>query len=630
MMDVRRILGILPVSLLLTAFAACGGSISGTSTGSGSGCNSTPSSTSPASCPARVAIAGASFSGKVLAGTQPVSGAAVQLYAAGVGGNGSAPTALLAIAVMTGTSGAFVVSGNYSCPSAQTPIYLVSKGGETSGGAANAALWLMTALGPCGNAVAGSAFVVNEVTTAASVWALAPFMSSGGSVGASCTNTTGLDNAFMTASNLASASSGVSPGAGIPANLTISTSKLDTLANALTSCTLSSGGTACTGLFTAATTGGAAPTNTLDAALNIARAPARNVPAIYALAAGSAMFSPALTAAPPDFMLHSTVKGGGLASPATVGVAASGDVWVSSYFNTISEFSPAGAAIFPAGISGNGINQSYGMALDVTGNVWIANEQTGSSTGSGDVDELSSSGSSLETGLTAGGINFPIAVAADSNGNMWFADYGDSKVTLLSTSGSAVSSSTGWGGTSLAAPVAIAVDSNHNAWVANQGGQLPITKISADGSEVTSFDCDCNAASGIAIDQSSNVWVANYYGNSISEVSGCGTLLLDAATGGGVDHPQGIAVDGGGSVWVANFLGNSLSQIGNSSGSTSGTFISPTTGFGTDASISQPYALAIDASGSIWVSNFGNSTLTQFIGVAAPVKTPLIGPPQLP
>ena len=53
-------------------------------------------------------------------------------------------------------------------------------------------------------------------------------------------------------------------------------------------------------------------------------------------------------------------------------------------------------------------------------------------------------------------------------------------------------------------------------------------------------------------------------------------------------------------------------------------------GFGADASLVAPYALAIDASGNLWVTNSGKNTLTQFIGVATPVKTPLAGPPQAP
>jgi streptogramin lyase len=329
-------------------------------------------------------------------------------------------------------------------------------------------------------------------------------------------------------------------------------------------------------------------------------------------------------------MLHNTISGGGMSSPASVGVAANGDVWVSSYFNTVSEFSSSGAALFPSGINGSGINESYGMALDVQGNVWIANEQTAMSSGNGDVTELNPSGQPLSTAITAGGIYFPLGVAADTNGNMGFADYGDSKVTLLSSSGSAISSSSGWGGTLLAFPVALAFDSDHNLWVANQGGLLPITKISADGTKVTNFNCDCNGASGVATDQSGNVWIANYYGNSISEVDTCGTLKLDAALGGGVVRPQGIAVDGAGTVWVANYQGNSLSELGGPSSTSPGTYLSPANGFGSDASLLDPYGLAIDASGNLWISNSGQNTLTQFIGVAVPVKTPLAGPPQTP
>ena len=135
-----------------------------------------------------------------MAAAKPVVGASVQLYAAGNSGNGSAPTPLLTTALTTAADGSFSVPAGYTCPSAQTPVYLLSKGGQPASAASpNSSLWLMTALGPCGSIASGSSFVVNEVTTAASVWALASFMSGGGNVGASCTNTTGLDNAFLTA-----------------------------------------------------------------------------------------------------------------------------------------------------------------------------------------------------------------------------------------------------------------------------------------------------------------------------------------------------------------------------------------------------------------------------------------------
>jgi len=612
----------------------CGGSIStggGGGGGGGGGCTPSVSSSTPASCPSRTPVAGFSFTGRVLASSQPVSGAIVQLYAAGNAGNGSAPAGLLTNPTATASDGSFTVPSGYLCPSVKTPVYLLSKGGQAaSASAPNSAIWLMAGLGPCGSIASGSSVVVNEVTTAASVWALASFMSSGGNVGASCTNTTGLDNAFATANELVNSATGVSPGAGVPSTLVVPTTKLNSLANALASCTGAGSIGSCAALFSAAPSGSTVPSNTLDAALNIARASAANVAAIYALAASNPVFSPTLAATPPDWMLHNTLSGGGMNSPASLGVDAAGNVWASNYFNTVSELSPGGGAVFPAGITGSGINESYGMALDVQGNVWIANEQTTSQSGTGDVTELNSSGHAIATALTDGGIYFPLGVAADTNGNMWIADYGDSKVSLLSSSGSAISSSSGWGGTSLAFPVALAVDADHNAWVANQGGLLPVTKISADGTEVTNYDCDCDGASGVATDQSGNVWIANYYGNSISEVNTCGKLEVDAAMGGGLVRPQGIAVDGAGAVWVANYQGNSLSELGSSSSANPGMLLSPTTGFGADASLLAPYGLAVDASGNLWVTNSGKNTLTQFIGVATPVKSPLAGPPQAP
>ncbi len=632
--DLLRISFYLAAAALLCAAAGCGGTLNASNAVSPpkSGCNaSTTSGPDTATCPARTPVAGVSFTGKVSAGMQPVAGASVQLYAAGITGNGSAAAALLAASVTTGANGGFTIPGGYTCPSAQTPVYLLSKGGQPgSASAANASLWLMTALGECGAIGAGNTYFVNEATTVASVWALAPFMSSGGNAGASCTNTAGLDNAFATAQNLVNISTGTSPGAAIPSTLAVPSSKLNTLANALTACTASSGGSGCPALFNAAVSGDTVPGNTLDAALNIARAPANNVAAIYALASGSSLFSPALSAQPPDWMLANTVTGGGMSMPSSLGVAATGNIWVASYNDAVSEFLPSGAAVFSTGITGNGINQSFAMALDIEDNVWIANEQTTPSVGTGTVTELNSSGLALATGLTSGGIFFPAAVAADSNGNVWVVDYGDSRVTLLSPSGAAISSAPGWGGTALNFPVALAVDSNHNAWVANQSSTTSITEISADGSQVTNYDCDCNGASGIATDENNNVWMANYYGNSVSEVNSCGTVLLDAATGGGINHPQGTAIDGAGTAWVANYRGNSLSEISGSSSSTPGTFLSPSSGFGADASLLEPFGLAIDASGSIWVSNEGNDTLTQFIGAAAPVKPPLAGPPQLP
>ena len=135
----------------------------------------------------------------------------------------------------------------------------------------------------------------------------------------------------------------------------------------------------------------------------------------------------------------------------------------------------------------------------------------------------------------------------------------------------------------------------------------------------------------VAVDQGGNVWVANYFGSTISEVSSAGAVLLNGKMGGGVDHPQAVAIDGARRVWVSNFHAGTLSEFAGSNSAVSGTPLSPATGLGTDAQLGSPFALAVDASGNLWVTNSnGANTVTVFIGLASPVKTPLLGPQQFP
>jgi streptogramin lyase len=65
-------------------------------------------------------------------------------------------------------------------------------------------------------------------------------------------------------------------------------------------------------------------------------------------------------------------------------------------------------------------------------------------------------------------------------------------------------------------------------------------------------------------------------------------------------------------------------------GGASSTVISPSTGFGVDAGLILPFGIALDASGNVWVTSFAGNAVVQFVGLATPVKTPVLGPPSLP
>jgi streptogramin lyase len=247
------------------------------------------------------------------------------------------------------------------------------------------------------------------------------------------------------------------------------------------------------------------------------------------------------------------------------------------------------------------------------------------------VTVLTSAGQSVSGsgGFTAGGLDYPTSVAIDTDTTVWVVDYGNSHLTHLSSSGQALSGASGYTSPLFTFPVAAAVDGSHNVWVTNQSGAA-VTKVSPDGTQFTNYAC-CDGPSTLAFDKLGNAWVANYYGNSISEISSSGVIVANGTyMGGGIDHPQGVAIDGVGNVWIANFRAGAISELAGANAPIPGATLSPTGGLGADASLLEAYAIAADASGNLWISSFGSNVLTQFVGLASPVKTPLIGLPAAP
>jgi streptogramin lyase len=499
---------------------------------------------------------------------------------------------------------------------------------------ANSAITLLTVLGACNQIVASSQIVLNEVTTAASVYGLSQFLSLGANLGSSSTNNVGLRNAVATASGLADISLGTSPGPSFAANGSSPAPIINTVANLLNGCTSSApAGNSCNSLFSATiASGSAAPTNTFDAALNLVRNPAVNAASLFTLSANASAFLPSLASSPNDWSLYIDYTGGGMNSPTGLGIDSVGNVWVANYLNVASVFSPTGKPLVTQGITGSGLGASYGLAIDTNDHAWIPNEPSTGVKGNS-VSVLDANGQSYagSSGFTGAGLDYPIAVAIDTDTSTWIVDYGDSTLTHLSSSGQPLSGASGYTSPLLGVPVAAAIDASHNVWVANQSA-ASVTKVASDGSQFTSYAC-CNSPSSIAIDRLGNVWVTNYYGDSVSEISSSGVILSNGTFAlGRVDHPQSIAIDGAGNAWIANYRSPYITELAGAtaSGATPGSVLSPAGGLGPHSALSESYAIAVDASGNLWISNFGSNKLTEFIGLASPVRTPLIGPAATP
>ena len=258
--------------------------------------------------------------GNVSGGREPVSGATMQLYAVGTTGDGSAATPLLTSEVTTDANGDFNITDMYTCPSPSTLVYITATGGNPGlpAGMNNPSLSLMAALGPCGNLSASTTIVINELTTVAAIWPLAPFISSFSAIGSGTFDAPALASAFTLAEAYGNASNGTVPGLNVPIGTSVPVTEINTLADVLATCTNSAGGTPgdgspCGTLFAAATLpGGSAPTEVIGAGINIAVNPAINVASIFALVQPAAPFQPTLTAAPSNWTIQLTATAGGL------------------------------------------------------------------------------------------------------------------------------------------------------------------------------------------------------------------------------------------------------------------------------------------------------------------------------
>ena len=555
-------------------------------------------------------------SGKVYGGQQPISGATIQLYSVATTAKGAA-TGLISSAVTTADDGTFNITGAYSC-TGNPLVYIVATGGN-SGSGTNSAISLMAALGACNNLTPSTFIIINEVTTVGSVYALAPFMSGYKNVGAASTNSTGIANAFQTANSLVNTANGTAPGSGLPANGTVPTAELFTLADILSSCVNSNGSSgACASLFSAATpSGGAAPTDTAGAALNIATHPGNNVSTLFNLTAANPPFQPILPIAPNDWTLAVKYADPSLNAPYGLAIDAGGKVWVTNESGaSVTELSNNGTVLSGAnGFTGGGLLGPKGIAIDKSGNAWVAN------TGGNSVVELSPTGSVLSGagGFTGGGIDAPVAVALDGDTNVWVANFNGNSVSVLNSSGTANGSSPLTDSGAIVAPTGIAIDSNGYAWISNSGANNVIFIETASGNFYYNQYTDnaIQGSTGIAVDASNNKWVAASGINAVSAFSGfAGAATFSPVRSPALNLPNGVAADGASNVWITNGVtAGSIAEF-----NSSGTLLSPSTGYGL---LNTPVSVGADSSGDLWTANLGDNSVTEFVGIASPVTTPI-------
>jgi streptogramin lyase len=622
---------------------------------------------------------GATIHGVAHGGQQPVSGAKIYLLAAntsGYGGNGVAASAAnaslslltsgsgtdaLGTYVLTGADGSFSISGDYSCLPGQQ-IYLYGLGGTAGGGtAANPAIGLLAILGQCpaaGTFPSSTNVNLNEVSTVAAAYAFAGFASDATHVSSSSTAlaATGIANAFGTAANLETLATGAALDTTPAGNGTVPQATINTIADILAACvnTSSNTSTGCNTLFNNIKSAGATGTTASDtatAAIYLAHNPypgATQLANLYGNPTPSSPFTPTLGGQPNDFTLSITFSGGGISGPESIAVDAAGDLWVGSlYDGRIAALQPNGTPISPdAGFTPPGLLENTQIAIDTAGNVWIpnANYSNGTTSTVGytvtGIYGVSSPGNVAGQPLpgspfSGAGVNNPRGAAFDAQGNLWIANAGQDANGLyhlseFDSTGNAIQSFTPTGVANEAGGP-MAIDASGYLWIPTFDNRVCQYHDSSSAATVGVLAGCYSPASlsdseTVAVAPSGSIWLPNEGGNTLTALYGSNSLSPAPGTpvsttgynGGGLDVPYAAACDGAGLVWVANLGANLISAF-----DPSGSPISPSTGY-TSPGFDVPASIAIDGSGNVWVGNGEAGTVTELIGAATPVVTPVV------
>jgi len=338
--------------------------------------------------------------------------------------------------------------------------------------------------------------------------------------------------------------------------------------------------------------------------------------------------------------------------PFGVAVDSAGNVYVAdTNNNAIRKITAAGTVTTLAGGNGMGttdgagsvakFSEPHGVALDTSGNVYVTdymNHSIRKITAAGVVTTLAgsagNSGFSNGSG-TAASFKSLQGIAVDSGGNIYVADAGNKAIRKITPSGT-VTTFAGGSTESFGDPRGVAVDSAGNLYVADYGANV-VKKVTSAGvistyagtaptrgtSDGTTTTALFNAPSSVAVDGANNVYVADTLNNTVRKITSGGTVTTLAGLAGrsgSVDgngtvarfeDPYAIAADGAGNLYVADATDHSIRKITADGTVTTlagkaGTFGS-SDGSGVAALFNGPLGIAADSAGNVYVADTGNA-----------------------
>ncbi|HLH17156.1 MAG TPA: protease pro-enzyme activation domain-containing protein [Bryobacteraceae bacterium] len=299
----------------------------------------------------------------------------------------------------------------------------------------------------------------------------------------------------------------------------------------------------------------------------------------------------------------------------------------------------------------------FGVAVDGAGNLYIADENNQS------IFKVTPDGT-IHTAVGDGGIgfsgdgnlptksslNYPYGVAVDGSGNLYIAENGTNRirkatnVALTTLVGGALNdggpAALGW----LSAPWGVVRDNAGNTYIADTNNNR-IRKVAADGTITTvagtglaGYAGDGAAATnallftphGIALDGNGNLYIADTSNHVVRKVDPSGTITTFAgnarccqvsgdgfpATVAGIGEPYALALDSNGNLYISDILNHVVRKVDTSGTITTvagtGALIGGYSGDGgpaTSAKLNAPYGLAADSAGNLYIADHYNNRI---------------------
>ena len=241
----------------------------------------------------------------------------------------------------------------------------------------------------------------------------------------------------------------------------------------------------------------------------------------------------------------------------------------------------------------------------VPGTIYIADSQNNRgrqvNTVTGTINTLAGNGTGGFAGdgglATSAELKIPFGVAVDSAGNAYIADAQNNRIRRVSTTG-----------------IITTVAGNGSAGSAGDGGPAVSASL--------------NNPTGVAIDATGNLYIADQYNNKIRVVNIAGLISTFAgngtvgnggdggpATAAALYYPGGVALDGLGSMYIADTNNHRIRKVNISTGTITTIAGSGSVGYSCAAGVAtavglhNPFGVAADASGNIYIADTYNQCI---------------------